>query len=373
MTTAHLAERRKLTLSVGQAKALRFATRDAVSIDEPHAFFGRRDGVGLAQPATIKSLVRAGLLRARGVSPEEWVPTADGLAVARANGVFEPFKWKVLDPRARAMHLRNLTLPDIQALGEPAAYDPPRLGPGIEKHFRWIEVLGYGDFVREVQPRFGYYVTLVLTAKGRELVSATDMPLKVRLSSQEETNLRSGQMQYAIVPDAVPHKQVNFQIVDDRLGSPRDLYARLWDSAAIFPGTRIDLVREDGGARVGSARAGNWDRIALDLLPYGSDGKKTTAKDCWHFDATFEYNWRGDDGHGRWQRVWAPFPEDYELAAVRPKDHALRFAAACGFDDLRSMRTIWLTRALHPAVQASSDVRGWVKGLMVELRDIELR
>jgi hypothetical protein len=91
----------------------------------------------------------------------------------------------------------------------------------------------------------------------------------------------------------------------------------------------------------------------------------------WHFDATFEYP--DDVAHDQDdRRVWAPFPEDYENQSVRPREAALQFAHDCGFNSLRSMRAMWLKRAEQGAATAGSEMRGWIKGIIVELGDVRL-
>lgn len=357
----------RASLSRPMMAALSSAARDAVCES------GRvsRRGLGSAKIQTLRGLERAGLLRLRDSDyPKEWVPTELGKAVAQKAGLSTEFAGEVPTERARAFILRGLSLPDVWASGERDAHMPKRLQPSAARNARWIEELGYGTFQNGRDPRYGSgYSILTLSPKGQALVEATDTPVTVRLSSEEESNLRAGRMKYAIVPDPCVATLANFQISSsDWLNSPRALYARLYDPGALFPGTAVRLVSASGGKRIATANAGDWNRIHLSLMEAYSKGKKRVG---WHFDATFEYpDETAHDQDAR--RVWAPFPEDYEFEAVRPKADAVQFAQDCGFDSLRSMRSTWIKRAEQGAATAGSGMRGWIKGIIVTLEDVQL-
>jgi hypothetical protein len=357
---------RTVQLSGPKLQALSIAARDAVC---EHGSTSRR-GVGTAKAQTLKSLERAGLLRVRdGGYPKEWVPTEMGKAAAERAGLDTRFAGVVPSRRARAFMLRGLTMPDVWASGEHDAHMPRRLAATASRHARWIEELGYGKFEVVSHPTYSDYSVLNLTGKGRKLVEATDTPVTLWLAQEEEENLREGRMKYGIVPDPCVATLANFQIVSsDSIESPRALYARLYDPGALFPGTRLRLARASDGCRIGEARAGGWNRIHLSLMQAYARGRKNVD---WHFDATFEYpDEVAHDQDDR--RVWAPFPEDYENQSVRPREAALQFAHDCGFNSLRSMRAMWLKRAEQGAGRAGSEMRGWIKGIIVELGDVRL-
>lgn len=351
-------------LSRQQVAALQAALSEAVSIHHHYAI--PRTGVGVAARSTVLSLVGEGYLEPRGTSYEEWVATAKGIAMGRHLGLDQRFTGAVPSMRARAIILRTLTMPDRYAVGDVDSHSPRRLAIGATREDMWIERLGYGTLVREVDPRHGRFMTLALTTKGQTLVEATDMPIKLTLTDEEEDAVRAGTMKYGIVPDPTVVQRANFQIESDWLCSPRDLYARLLDPAAIYPGTRIELVRERGGALIGTATAGPWNRVCLSLL----QAYEGATHRHWLFDATFEYSDRGHmDKDAR--RVWAPFPEDYSNESVRPTLHERQFARDCGFQSLASMRSTWLRRAQLASVRRGSGMRGWVKGLVVELHNLD--
>lgn len=352
-------------LSRHQVAALQAAMSNAVSIER--AGHQPRAGVGAAAQSTVLSLASEGYLEPRGTSPEEWVATSAGIALGRRRGLAERFTGVVPSMRARAIILRTLTLPDFHASGDVEAFFPRKLRIGATRDHLWIERLGYGELVREMHPQYGWFMTLALTAKGQKLVEATDMPIKVALTDEEEDALRAGTMKFAIVPDPTHVERANFQIVTDRLSSPRDLYARLLDPASIYPGTRIELVRERGGALVGTATAGPWNRACLSFLKAYAKANERH----WHFDATFAYSDREALDKNQ-RRVWAPFPDNYAFEAVRPDAHARQFARDCGFEGLASMRSTWLRRSRLAAVRRGSRMPGWVRGLVVELHQVDV-
>lgn len=352
-------------LSRQQVVALQAALSEAVAIH--HHSFNARAGVGVAARSTVLSLVGEGYLEPRGTSYEEWVATTKGVAMGRQLGLDQRFTGAVPSMRARAIILRALTMPDCYAVGDVDAHSPRRLRLGATRENMWIERLGYGTLVRDLDPRHGSFMTLALTAKGQALVEATDMPIKLALTDEEEDAVRAGTMKYGIVPDPTVVERANFQIESDWLRSPRDLYARLLDPAAIYPGTIIELVRERGGALIGTAKAGPWNRVCLSLL----QAYEEPTHRHWHFDASFAYSDLGCLDKGA-RRVWAPFPEDYSDASVRPREHERQFASDCGFKSLTSMRSTWLRRTHLASVRRGSSMRGWVKGLVVELHHLDL-
>ncbi len=350
--------------SVQQLVALQAALSEAVSIH--NQYVTARAGVGVAARSTVLSLAGEGYLEHRGTSAEEWVATPKGIAMGRHLGLDQRFTGAVPTTRARAIILRALTMPDLYAVGDVDAHSPRRLRIGATREDMWIERLGYGTLVREVDRRHGWFMTLMLTTKGQELVEATDMPIKLALTDEEEDAVRTGTMKFGIVPDPTVVQRANFQIESDWLQSPRDLYARLLDPAAIYPGTRIELVRERGGALIGTAAAGPWNRVCLSFLPANA---KPHTRD-WHFDATFEYREQAF-GAPIDRRVWAPFPENHSYKPVRPDAQAKEFARDCGFASLAAMRSTWLRRSHLASVRRGSGMRGWVKGLVVELHNLD--
>jgi len=351
-------------LSRQQVAALQAALSEAVSIH--HHSATPRAGVGVAARSTVLSLDGEGYLEPRGTSYEEWVATPKGIAMGKRLGLDQRFTGAVPSMRARAIILRTLTMPDRYAVGDVDAHSPRRLRIGATREDMWIERLGYGTLLREKDPRHGWFMTLALSAKGQALVEATDMPLKLALTDEEEDAVRAGTMKYGIVPDPIVVQRANFQIETDWLCSPRDLYARLLDPAAIYPGTRIELVRERGGALIGTAAAGPWNRVCLSLL----HAYEEATHRHWHFDATFAYSDRGPMDKGP-RRVWAPFPENYSNESVRPRAQERQFARDCGFETLANMRSTWLRRAQLASVRRGSGMRGWVKGLVVELQHLD--
>jgi len=352
-------------LSAQKAAALDGAVRDAVTVRGK--WTRGRSGLAQASRQTIASMAGAGLLKPRDLYPEEWVATDLGVTVAAQHGLATKFAGDVPAPRVRAFILRGLTMPNVWAVGDREAYMPRRLRCDAHRDCRWIEELGYGTFERASDPRYGTYAVLTLSAKGSALVTATDEPVTLRLSACEEESLRAGRMKFGILPDPCKATLVNFQIESDSMDSPRHLYARMFDPAALFPGTEIRLLNESSGVRIGTARAGAWNRLQLCLLPAYAKG---SSENGWHFDACFQYP--DEVAHDQSERrVWAPFPEDYSNESVRPKQHELRFAHDCGFPDLKSMRKVWLKRAEKGKAAVGSGMRGWIYGLIVELDAVD--
>lgn len=315
-----------------------------------------RTGAVPAPKATIGVLLRLALIEPSRFAWKEFTATARGVRLGRSLGL--PTRPRVTPPRTlreRAIVLRELTMPDIWACGDREAYEPRRIRLYPGNDLRWIESLGYGRFVPAVGAP--HVLQLALTNKGRRLVEATDAPITVRLGKEMAANLKRGTLHKVLVPDPGEHQPrlANFQMLhSDHHQSPRDIWARLYDPAAIFPGTLVRLVHARTGRLLATARAGDWNRIWF---------RANGEYGCPIFDVNFEYASRSplDQYH---ERIWVAFP--YATDEFAPCAESHRFAAACGFDSINTMRRFWLRRSVKVEPKRKADVRG----LILDLDDI---
>lgn len=345
-----------------QKQALQFAICDAVvkrtKFGNP---WGARKHLPSVPPATIDSLAGQNLIAPRQVERSEFVATPSGVELALKLGIPTKRQVKAPDMRARAIILRSLTIPNGTVCGQMEA-EAPGIYPGSSfLHHTWIEDLGYGTLEAAHSPSFGLRgFMLHLTDKGRKLVEATDTPVTIALGEEEERNLRAGTLRQVILEDprGLSVGSFNWQLCVDHMNSPRDLYKRLYDPAALVPGTEVRLIRRRDKKLLATARAADWNRIDLWLDPAYGCG--------YHFDCHFAYS-TGEPLNHFSLRVWAPFPEDCEQENVRPGQHERQFARDCGFDSIMSMRDAWRARA-------RSNGRGGterIDGLLVTLEGLK--
>ncbi|TXT28152.1 MAG: hypothetical protein FD131_3285 [Rhodocyclaceae bacterium] len=346
-----------------QKQALQFAICDAVvkrtKFGNP---WGARKNLPSVPPATIDSLANQNLIAPRQVERSEFVATPFGIDLAQKLGIPTKRQVKVPDLRARAIILRSLTIPNGTVCGQTDAEAPGIYRGASFLHHAWIEYLGYGTLEAAHSPSFGLRgFVLHLTDKGRKLVEATDTPVTIALGDEEERNLRAGALRQAILEDprGLSVGSFNWQLCVDHMNSPRDLYKRLYDPAAIVHGTEVRLIRRRDRQLVATARTADWNRIDLWLDPaYGSG---------YHFDCNFAYSTGEPLNHFN-LRVWAPFPEDHEHENVRPGQHERQFARDCGFDSIMSMRDAWRARAQSNGHGGTSRIAG----LLIQLADLEV-
>ena len=345
-------------LSTLQKQALQFAICDAVvkrtKCGNP---WGTRKHLPGVAPATIDSLASQNLIAPRLVERSEFVATPSGIDLAQKLGIPTKRQVKAPDMRARAIILRSLTIPNGTVCGQTDAEAPFFL------HHAWIEDLGYGTLEAAHSPRFGLRgFMLQLTDKGRKLVEATDTPVTISLGEEEERNLRAGALRQVILEDprGMSVGSFNWQLCVDHMNSPRDLYKRLYDPAAIVPGTEVRLIRHRDRQLIATAKAADWNRIDLWLDPAYGCG--------YHFDCNFRYS-TGEPLNHYNLRVWAPFPEDDEQENVRPGRHERQFARDCGFDTIMSMRDAWRARA-QPNGKGGTER---IDGLLVYLDGLQVQ
>lgn len=352
-------------LSTIQKQALQAAISHAIlPAGQGAKYSAARTGATIVARVTLEALERRKLVEPSRFDVFHFVATHRGRKTGRAIGLSTtPSIHAPATLRERAIILRELTMPDVWACGQKDA-DYPRKVPFYPGHaLRWIEHQGYGRF----EPTTGQYpaLHLVLTAKGQRLVSATDAPITVRLGREMVQSLKRGQLRQVMVPDPGPDRLrlANFQLLaTDHMGSASDIWARLYDPAAIFPGTRLNLVDAKSGRRIATARAGEWDRIWFRANEsYGHP----------IFDVNYEYSrYSALDQYSR--RIWVAFPHDRGEFAPGPEAHA--FARDCGFDNLNRMRSFWLRRS-PPENSGCASNAGRKKdfyGLLIELHDIDL-
>lgn len=323
-----------------QKQALQFAICDAVvkrtKFGNP---WGARKHLPSVASATIDSLASQNLIAPRLVERSEFVATPSGIELAQKLGISTKRQVKAPDLRARAIILRSLTIPNGTVCGQTDAEAPGIYQGAFFLHHAWIEDLGYGTLEAAHSPRFGLRgFMLHLTDKGRKLVEATDTPVTIALGEEEERNLRAGALRQVILEDprGMSVGSFNWQLCVDHMNSPRDLYKRLYDPAAIVPSTAVRLIRRRDRQLIATARVADWNRIDLWLDPAYGCG--------YHFDCNFSYS-TGEPLNHFSLRVWAPFPEDDEHENVRPGLHERQFARDCGFDSIMSMRDAWRARA----------------------------
>lgn len=350
-------------LSPLQKQALQFAICEAVVKRTKHGNpWGTRKHLPGVAPSTIDSLASQNLIAPRPVERSEFVATATGIKLAQNLGLPTKRRVKAPDLRARAIILRSLTIPNGTVCGQTEAESPGIYQGGCFLHHAWIEELGYGTVEAAHSPRFGLRgFHLHLTTKGRNLVESTDTPVTVALDEEEERNLRAGALRQVLLQDprGVSVGAFNWQLCVDHMNSPRDLYKRLYDPAAILPGTEVRLIRRADRQLIATAKAADWNRIDLWLDPAYGCG--------YHFDCNFAYS-TGEPLNHYNLRVWAPFPEDDEYENVRPGQHERQFARDCGFNTIMSMRNAWRARS-RPNGHGGTER---IDGLLVFLEDLQV-
>jgi hypothetical protein len=350
-------------LSLLQKEALQFAVCDAVVKRTKYGNpWGTRRHLPGVPPATIDSLVKQNLIAPRQVERDEFVATPTGIVLAQKLDLPAKRRVRAPDLRARAVALRSLTIPNGTVCGQTDAEAPGIYQGACFLHHAWIEELGYGTLEAVHSPRFGLRgFKLHLTQKGRKLVEATDTPVTVSLGEEEERNLRAGALRQVVLEDprGVSVGAFNWQLCRDHMNSPRDLYKRLYDPAAILPGTEVRLIRRADRKLVATAIAADWNRIDLWFDPAYGTG--------YYVDCNFAYpTGKPLDYYGL--RVWAPFPEDYEYEAVRPGQRERQFARDCGFDTIMSMRDTWRARG-RPNEHGGT---ARIDGLLIYLDDLQV-
>ena len=346
-------------LSSAQRGALLSALAGSITANRYSAEAGRNDNPPKrTAETTIEVLLRHGLVEKSRFEVAEYVATRWGTEMGRHLGVkTKPVLSAPKSLRERAMRLRELTMPDVWACGDREAYEPRLMREFVGHDNRWIEALGYGRF--EVLSDRRCERHLALSAKGQKLVSATDTPITVRLSDEMARHLAAGDLQKVIVPDPKRHRPrlANFQMLKtDPMRSRSDTWARMYDPAAIFPGTPIHLVHAKTGKRLATARAGAWDRLTF---------RHNVLGGAPIFDVTYEYSAAEElDKYDR--RIWVPFP--YAKDSLAPCEASHQLARACGFDTINTMRKFWARRS-----PKGRDERGGgaVCGLIVELSDVQ--